>query len=307
MWSKPVGKIVSVSGPENEIDIIQPLKEHTRRGQAGTPLSPGDIISTANGVSARILINNHTHIQVQANTKLKINDIYQTSDKQTSSSVGLLLGKIAVKVKKALQKKNRVSVHTSTCTAGVRGTSFQVYSPYAKKVWVGVDSGTVEIQKDQQVKTILNKKQQLFFEEYKAPVPKSFLSTSKADRWFEEKRQSFVRGNPFFLRNLIKIIAFGKPDAQSGGLIKKYKAFNKRAGKPRLSLLDKRILQQQVGHITRRQNRFSSYYYSLKDLVGKNKSPHVKAGLDLGRRFLRKSRKHQITFYKNANRLFGGK
>ncbi len=289
---KEIGIIKSVQG---KVIIKNDILKKEEPAKKGRKLYPTDVIRTGKNATVKLgLYEGLVLLSLYENTTVALNQYYQR-DKKMMYSSGLLLGKITARVKKAFRQKGHFSVNASTCTAGIRGTTFDVYCPQPKKAWIGVHEGEVAVT-GKNVNVLLTPKRQLFFEEHQKPVIKKFVSSAEADKWFQI---SFEKQDDYVLKSMLTVIIGRLTKGRLG-----YDAFNKIAVKKQKSLLEKQLLPQKARMIIRLENQLQSYYYALKHLSGEKSAVMVKKALTDADKKIAALQGRRNLFYRNLEKIF---
>ena len=134
-------KIVALSG---QARLISPDGQE-RDAAVGNRLPSGWAVETGAGGRATLQLEGGSTAEVYEQSRVKVNDLFGTEEKE--SSLSLLLGHIHMKVKKLFAPE---LVHTPTMIAGVRGTDFTVSVADDGSSIVSVAEGKVSVSTDKE-------------------------------------------------------------------------------------------------------------------------------------------------------------
>lgn len=138
-----IGTIQEVSGQT----IISATGVEDAEAKVGMQIPAGYSVSTKANSKAVLKLVDGSLITISESSSIVLNEALITPDDSAKkSSIGLLFGKIGLKIQKGDGKD--VKVHTPTAIAAVRGTEFEVALASDGSTVVGVDEGNVNMATD---------------------------------------------------------------------------------------------------------------------------------------------------------------
>ncbi len=132
-----VGMINSVTGK-----VIIEREGKPFAAKVGSPVTPTDVVETAAGAEAKIVMKDRTVLVVLPKTRFAVKNYSLKTPSQRA--LQLLEGKLKVTVEKFADPKDSFEILTPIATVGVRGTEFSVEHKN-DRTDLSVESGKVEM------------------------------------------------------------------------------------------------------------------------------------------------------------------
>jgi len=171
----------------------------SRAAIKGSDLLGEEMMETKADSRAVILFEDHSRLQIGPNTKVKLNDPMT----EGNNSVMLFVGRIFARIVPRLSEDPIFSVQTLTCTAGVRGTDFEVASGMDGSELVSVEDGEVMVTSDTEELQVKKGEEAEVSNEGKMKKGKRRLRTEQEwEDWLEQREKFFIEHSDQVINNL---------------------------------------------------------------------------------------------------------
>lgn len=129
MSAEIAGEIVSVDGTVFVRPDAKIASSSLNPAQPGDPVHEGDVINSASDGKVKILMKDHTIVDLGPSALLKVDEFKRNQGANREVTMNMSYGSVRAAVAQKLAGKGRFKLRTPSAVMGVRGTEFIVNSP----------------------------------------------------------------------------------------------------------------------------------------------------------------------------------